>query len=299
MDFVAAVTTHGSPTFIPAAERIATFDNDGTLWCEKPMYIQLDYMLRQLAAQAEIKPALREQQPWKAASEQDFGWLGGAITKHYQGDESDIKVLLHGILSLSRDAPVEKIEEAAKLFIENERHPLLDIPYQDCIYEPMLELLRYLENNGFINYIVSGGGRDFMRGFAYDLYGIPRERVIGSTVAYRFVEGELDTAIVQQAELAVIDDGAGKPVQIWNVIGRRPILAAGNSNGDIEMLKFTQVRGKPYLNLLLHHNDAQREYAYDQGAERALTLAIEQHWQVISMRDDWQRVFPDSSSNPS
>ncbi len=292
MDFVAAVSDESSPKYVPPADRVATFDNDGTLWCEKPMYIQLDLVLRKLAAQAESDPSLRLQQPWKAAWEKEFDWLGGAITKHYQGDDSDLHALLGGVLSLSEGQAVEQIEAEAKDFIENERHPMLGLTYRDCVYQPMLELLQYLEANGFINYIVSGGGRDFMRGFAHDLYGIPRERVIGSTVAYRFVESDGGGAIEQRAELDVVDDGPGKPIQIWNVAGRRPILAAGNSNGDIEMLQFAEGSGKPFVNLLLHHDDAEREYEYDAGAEKALQLASQRGWTLISMKNDFKTVFP-------
>ena len=183
--FVASVIDESSPHYVPPAERIAVFDNDGTLWCEKPMYIQLDFILRKLAAHAESDPSLRSRQPWQAAWEKDFAWLGGAITKHYQGDDSALQVLLGGILALSDGQAVEQVEADAKVFVENERHPTLGLTYRDCVYQPMLELLRYLEANGFSNYIVSGGGRDFIRGFAHDLYGVPRERVIGSTVAYR------------------------------------------------------------------------------------------------------------------
>lgn len=291
INYVGSVTDPNQASFVPAQDRIAVFDNDGTLWCEKPIYIQLDFLLRKLAAQAQNDLSLRTRQPWQAAWEKDFDWLGNVVTKHYQGDDSDLHILLGGILTLSKDQPVEQIEAEAKQFIENERHPTLGLAYRDCIYQPMLELLRYLESNGFTNYIVSGGGRDFMRGFAHDLYGIPRERVIGSTVAYRFVEDANGAAIVQQAELDVIDDGPGKPIQIWNVIGRRPILAAGNSNGDIEMLKITQVQGRPSLYLLVKHDDAEREFAYDQGAEKALHLATERDWQVISMKEDWKEIF--------
>lgn len=291
VDFVTAVTIPGSPKFVPQEERIAVFDNDGTLWCEKPMYIQLDYFLQKMAEQAENEPKLRTQQPWQAAWEKDFTWLGGVITKHYQGDDSDFRTFIGGVLTLAKDQPVEKIEAAAKEFVEKNRHPTLDLPFRDCVYQPMLELLRYLEAYGFTNYIVSGGGRDFMRGFADDLYGIPRERIIGSTVTYRFVETDHEVAIVQQPKLDVIDDGPGKPIQIWNVIGRRPILAAGNSNGDIEMLKFAQASGKPFLNLLLLHDDDNREYAYEQGSEQAVQLAEERKWLAISMKNDWRQVF--------
>jgi phosphoglycolate phosphatase-like HAD superfamily hydrolase len=291
LDFVSAVTTPGHPDYVAPEARIATFDNDGTLWCEKPMYIQFDYLLCELTRVAEHNAELRAKQPWKAAWEKDYNWLGESVTKHYQGDDGDFRVLLDGILSLAQDKPVEQVESGAKTFVETERHPELGMRYQDCAYRPMVELLGYLAENGFINYIVSGGGRDFMRGFAQDLYGIPRERVIGSTVAYRYTEDEDGVRIVQRPELAIIDDGPGKPVQIWNVIGRRPILAAGNATGDIEMLKFAESSGGRFLNLLLLHDDDQREYAYRRGAEAALALATERDWQIISMKSDFQQVF--------
>ena len=292
LDFVAAVTDESSSDYVPPAERVAVFDNDGTLWCEKPMYIQLDLLLRKLALQAEGDSSLRSQQPWKAAWEKDFDWLGGAVTKHYQGDDSDMHVLLGGIISLAADQTVEQVEAEAREFIENERHPTLGFPYQNCIYQPMLELLQYLEDNGFINYIVSGGGRDFMRGFVPDLYGIPRERVIGTTVAYRFVENTDGGEIVQRAELDVIDEGPGKPVQIWNVIGRRPILVAGNSNGDLPMLAFAGGPALPALHLLVVHDDAEREFDYVAGAEKVITAARTKGWTMISMKDDFKVVFP-------
>ena len=294
IDFVKRVTGLGSPDFVPPSERIAVFDNDGTLWCEKPAYIQLDYLLRRLSAQAERDISLRSKQPWKAAWEKDFGWLGDAVTQHYQGDDSKLHVFLAGILSLSQGQAVEQVEMDAQKFIENERHPTLDLAYRDCIYLPMLELLQYLEANDFVNYIVSGGGRDFMRGFAHDLYRIPRQRVIGSTVAYRYMEDEMGGNIVQQAELDVIDDGPGKPIQIWNVIGRRPILAAGNSNGDLPMLAFTGGTSLPALRLLVLHDDAEREFDYVAGAEKALQVAAD--WTVVSMKRDFRQVFPFQSN---
>ncbi|MCJ7659313.1 MAG: haloacid dehalogenase-like hydrolase [Anaerolineales bacterium] len=292
LDFIEAVTSANKPEYVLPSDRIAVFDNDGTLWCEKPMYIQLDLILRKLAAQAERDPALRSKQPWLAAWEKDFDWLGGAITKYYQGDDSDVQVMLGGILSLAEGQAVEQVEAAAKDFIENERHPTLGLAYRECIYQPMIELLRYLEANGFINYIVSGGGRDFMRGFAQDLYGIPRERVIGSTVAYRYVESDDGGEIVQQAVLDVIDDGPGKPIQIWNVIGRRPILAAGNSNGDLPMLAFAGGASSPALRLLVVHDDAEREFDYVAGAEKVISAVQTNKWTAVSIQRDWQKVFP-------
>jgi phosphoserine phosphatase len=214
------------------------------------------------------------------------------ITKHYQGDDSELQVLLAGTLSLSAGQAVEQVEAAARNFVENERHPTLGLAYRECIYQPMLELLRYLEANGFVNYIVSGGGRDFMRGFAQDVYGIPRERVIGSTVAYRYVESADGGEIVQQAELDVVDDGPGKPIQIWNVIGRRPILAAGNSNGDLPMLAFAGGLSLPALRLLVVHDDADREFDYVAGAEKVISAVQTHGWTAVSIQRDWQKVFP-------
>jgi len=292
LHFVEAVTTANGADFVPPSERIAVFDNDGTLWCEKPMYIQLDFTLRKLAAQAEGDPSLRSKQPWQASWEKDFDWLGGVITKHYQGDDSELQVLLAGILSLYEGQAVEQVEAAARDFIEKEQHPTLGRAYRKCIYQPMLELIRYLEANGFVNYIVSGGGRDFMRGFAQDLYGIPRERVIGSTVAYRYVESGDGGDIVQQAELDVIDDGPGKPIQIWNVIGRRPILAAGNSNGDLPMMAFAGGASLPALRLLVVHDDADREFNYVAGAEKVISVTQTLGWTAVSIQRDWQKVFP-------
>jgi phosphoserine phosphatase len=292
LDFVGRVTEKDSPDYVPPPQRIAAFDNDGTLWCEKPMYIQLDFLLGKLAAMAEAEPSLRTKQPWKAAWEQNFDWLGTAVTKHYQGDDSDLNVLLAGILAMSEGQPVEDVEAEAGAFMETKRHPTLGLAYRDCVYQPMLELLQYLEANGFTNYIVSGGGRDFMRSFAQELYGISRERVIGSAVAYRLVESENGGQIVQKAELDVVNDGPGKPIQIWNVIGRRPILAAGNSNGDLEMLAFAGGPSLPALRLLVVHDDGDREFDYIAGAEKVLATAQVRGWIAISIQRDWKQVFP-------
>lgn len=293
LNFVTSVTDETDEGYIPAPQRIAVFDNDGTLWCEKPMYIQLDYLLRKLAQQAESESSLRSKQPWKSAWEKEYTWLGNAVTKHYQGDDSDLQVLLSGILTLSEGQLVEQIELEARDFIETTTHPSLGLLYRDCTYQPMLELIQYLEANGFINYIVSGGGRDFMRGFSNQLYGIPRERVIGSTLAYRYkVDEKGIDSIVQRAEMDVVDDGPGKPVQIWNIIGRRPILAAGNSNGDLQMLNFAGGSSLPALRLLVVHDDADREFDYQAGAEKVIESAQSNNWTSISIKGDWQRVFP-------
>lgn len=289
--FVAAVTDEAGPQYVPPAERIAVFDNDGTLWCEKPMAIQMDFILRQMVARAASEPELRTQQPWKAAWERDFAWFGEAMTQHYLGDDSTLRVVLGGILALSDGQAVEQVEADARVFVDNERHPTLGLAYRDCVYQPMLELLRYLERHGFSNTIVSGGGRDFMRGLSEDLYGIPRERVIGSTVAYRYIEDEHGGAIVQRADLDVINDGPDKAVQIWSMAGRRPILAAGNSNGDLAMLGFAGGPSLPALRLLIVHDDGEREFEYSVGAEKALSTAQSRGWTAVSMQRDWRQVF--------
>ena len=190
VDFVERVTQEGGPDFVPPAERIATFDNDGTLWCEKPMPIELGFVLRRLAEMAEADDSLREKQPWKAAREQDQQWLGGAITKHYHGDDTDVKVLMAGILQAFAGKSVEEYAVAADAFLRGGKHPTLERTFHACGYLPMVELLGYLEANGFTNYIASGGDRDFMRPVTEEIYGIPSERVIGSSNALRYLEDE-------------------------------------------------------------------------------------------------------------
>ena len=294
VDFVERVTTDGGPDYVPAAERIAVFDNDGTLWVEQPMPIQVDHLLRRLGAAAAKDPALREKQPWKAVVERDIVWLGGAFAKHYHGDDSDLRVLLGGILAGGAGMDVETIEAEAAAFVLGQPHPTLGRPYRTCTYAPMIELLRYLEANGFVTYIVSGGGRDFMRAISDELYSIPRERIIGSSAALEFRDGADGTSIVLKEAIDVMDDGPEKPVRIWSRTGRRPLIAAGNSNGDIEMLRFARSERRPSLGLLIHHDDAEREFAYDTGAEKALEQAVTEGWTVVSIRDDWSSVFAEA-----
>ncbi|ORA69106.1 acid phosphatase [Mycolicibacterium elephantis] len=283
VDFVGRVTTEG-PGFVVPQERVAVFDNDGTLWCEKPMYIQLDFLIRRLVQQADADSSLRDRQPYRAAVEGDLSWFGDAVTKHYQGDDEMIKVLGAGILSANEAITVEKHATRVDEFFASAIHPTLKRPYTACGYLPMVELLRYLESNGFTCYIASGGGRDFMRPITGQLYQVPPERVIGSSVGLIYQDGD----VVTTAKLEFLDDGPIKPVRIWSRVGRRPVLAAGNSNGDIEMLEFT--RG---LRLLVLHDDAEREFDYTAGAEKALQQAARDGWTVVSMRNDWTTVFDD------
>ena len=288
LEFVGRVTAED----VPVEERIAVFDNDGTLWCEKPMPIQLDFILRRLVVMAEHDEDLRTRQPWQAAYTRDYDWLNAVITDHYRGDDSGVTVLAVGVLAAFADVTVEEFEAGADQFLRTARHPTLDRDYLACSYAPMVELLAYLAVNGFRNYIVSGGGRDFMRPISHDVYGIPRQRVIGSGVSLIWKHDGVRGAIVRRAEADVLDDGPEKPVQIWNRVGRRPLLAAGNSNGDIPMLQFAEQPDRPSLRLLLRHDDAAREFDYVAGAEQALELADANRWTVVSIEKDWATVFP-------
>jgi phosphoglycolate phosphatase-like HAD superfamily hydrolase len=281
VDFVGQITTAG-PDFVAPQDRIAVFDNDGTLWCEKPAYIQLNFLMRRMAEQAAADPTLADRQPYAAATAGDLAWFGDAVTKHYNGDDSDLKILAGGALSAYQGLPVEDHAQHVADFFAGARHPTLHRPYTACGYAPMVELLRYLESAGFTCYIVSGGGRDFMRPVTGSMYGIAPERVIGSSTAVQYRDGDLFTT----AQPEFLSDGPIKPARIWSRTGRRPIFAAGNSNGDIEMLEYA--RG---FQLLVRHDDADREFAYVAGAERALELAGERSWTVVSMRTDWATVF--------
>ncbi|HET6751523.1 MAG TPA: HAD family hydrolase [Actinomycetes bacterium] len=290
-EFVRRVTTEGSPDFVPSDERVAVFDNDGTLWCEKPMPIQLDFILRRLVAMADQDPALRTRQPWQAAYTRDYGWLGGVITKHYHGDDSELPVLAAGVLQAFAGITVEDFEAQAEAFLRSAQHPTLGRGYLACSYAPMVELLGYLEANGFRNYIASGGGRDFMRPISQEMYGVPRQRVIGSSTALAYEQHEGGGRIVRKPEVDVLDDGHAKPVRIWSRVGRRPLLAAGNSNGDVPMLAFAEQPGRPGLRLLVLHDDPEREFDYTAGAEQALELARTNGWTVVSINHDWATVF--------
>ncbi len=291
VQFVESTTRAGGVGYVPPKGRVAVFDNDGTLWCEKPLPIQADFLLRRLAELAERDPSLRERQPWKAALERDYAWLGGVITEHYHGDDRALKTMAGGLLQAFSGTTVEEFEATATAFLRSAQHPRFGRPYRECAYQPMIELLRYLEAAGFTSYIASGGGRDFMRPITEELYGIPAERVIGSSVALGYRDDGDTAVIVHNPELDIFDDGPAKPVRIWSRVGRRPILAAGNSNGDIPMLHFCTHPSRPSLKLLLDHDDEQREYAYRAGAEESLDRAQRQGWTLVSMKNDWTTMF--------
>jgi phosphoglycolate phosphatase-like HAD superfamily hydrolase len=286
VDFVARTRDE-----VPVAERVAVFDNDGTLWCEQPLPAQADFILRRLAEMAAAQPDLRERQPWKAACEQDHAWLAGVLTDHYAGDDTKVGVLLAGILAAYAGMSVEEFEARSAEFLQTARHPTLGRTYRDCAYAPMVELLRYLDANGFASYIVSGGGRDFMRPISEDVYGVPRERVIGSAAVLAYTSDGRRGTITHTPKPEYLDDGPEKPIRIWSRTGRRPLLAGGNSNGDMAMLEFAEHADRPCLRLLVLHDDAEREFAYTSGAEQALERAGREGWTVVSIKNDWTTVF--------
>jgi phosphoserine phosphatase len=294
VDFVQAVSTEGRPSYAPPEERVAVFDNDGTLWSEKPIPVQLDFTLFRLAQLAGRDPALKDRQPYKAAVERDYHWLGEAMLKHYHGDDSDLSLLERAVESAFEGMGVEAFATEALTWLGAASHPTLRRPYLSFSFVPMVELLRYLEANGFTTYIASGGDRDFMRPFAQDLYGIPPERVIGSSLGLDFKGESDDTELLYKSKIEFFDDGPEKPVRIWSRTGRRPLVAGGNSNGDVPMLRFARTPQRNGLRLLLLHDDDDREFAYTAGAEEALERAKAHGWTVISMKDDWAAVFADS-----
>ena len=291
VDFVARVIGDDGSEPVPLEERVAVFDNDGTLWCEKPLPIQFDFILHRLTEMAEADVALRERQPWKAAYERDYAWLSSVITEHYAGDDTKVRVLVAGVVAAHGGIGVEEFERRADEFMRSTHNPKLDRGYLDCAYAPMVDLLGYLAANGFTNYIASGGGRDFMRPISQELYGIPRERVIGSSAALEYTIDDVGGTITRKAEADYLDDGPEKPIRIWSRTGRRPLLAAGNSNGDVPMLDFTQHPDRRSLRLLVVHDDAEREFAYTAGAERALDRAASEGWTQVSIKNDWATVF--------
>jgi phosphoserine phosphatase len=245
------------------------------------MPIQLDFIVRGFAAAAQRDPALRARQPYKA----DLGWLGAAMVKHYQGDDGDLRLLLGALAEGAAGVPVEAYADQVVAFFEEAEHPRLGRPYRACGFAPMVELLRHLEANGFLTFIVSGGDRDFMRPVAEVIYGIPPERVVGSGFGTEFVDGE----VVYTATLKSLYDGPQTPLHIWARTGRRPAIACGNSNGDLEMLRFAGGAGKPALRLVVAHDDAEREVDDRGGADKVLGAGFTE----ISMRDDWAKVFAD------
>jgi phosphoglycolate phosphatase-like HAD superfamily hydrolase len=293
IDFVTKVTMIDGPHFVPPEDRIATFDNDGTLWLEKPIYIQLQHVLRAIGKAASESEELRSRQPFKAVYENDRAWLGKVVDDYNKGILTGIATLITGFAEVFEGATVEAFEADALDFLSTMQDQRFKKPYKQMTYKPMVELVHYLQNNDFKVYLTSGGGRDFIRTVSEEIYHIPRDMTIGSSVVFQYGEDERGVAqVLRTKDLEQpIDDGPGKPAHIHRAIGRRPIMAVGNSDGDVHMLKYAVGHAGLTLGLLVHHDDAEREYAYDGGSERALKMASKEGWVVVSMRDDWRTIF--------
>ncbi|MGD8895278.1 MAG: HAD family hydrolase [Acidobacteriota bacterium] len=285
--FVARVTDPASPDHVPEAERIATFDNDGTLWAEQPAYVQLLFAMDRVKSLAPDHPEWRTQQPFQAVLEGDMEALAAA------GEHGILKIMMASHTGMT----TEEFETVVKEWIGGARHPKTGQPFTRMVYQPMLELLDYLRANGFKTFIVSGGGIEFMRPWTEEVYGIPPEQVVGSSVKVTFEMRDDGPVLVRLPEIDFIDDGAGKPVGIHSHIGRRPIAAFGNSDGDLQMLQWTAAGDGPSFCLYVHHTDADREWAYDReshvgGLDEGLKEAEARGWTVVDMKKDWKRIFP-------
>ncbi len=287
IEFVNAVTTEGGADYVAPDERIAVFDNDGTLWVEHPVYTQLTFALDRIRALAPEHPEWREQQPFKAVLENDMEALKAA----------GMKGVLELVMASHAGMTTDEFAAIATDWIAKAEDPRFKRPYTELVYQPMLELLGYLRDNGFKTYIVSGGGVEFMRPWTETVYGIPPEQVIGSTIVTEFAMQDGKPVLMRQPKMDFIDDKEGKPIAINKFIGRRPIFAAGNSDGDLQMLQWTTGAEGRRLGIIIHHDDADREYAYDRDThvgslDQALDLAPDAGWAVVSMKDDWQTIFP-------
>jgi phosphoglycolate phosphatase-like HAD superfamily hydrolase len=290
IDFVRAVTDPDDPAFAEPEERVATFDNDGTLWVEQPMYAEMAFALHRVHDLAQVHPEWRTQEPFKAVLEGDKEALAAS------GRRGILEIVVASHTGMSTTL----FDSIATEWVRDALHPKFEQPYTELAYQPQLELLRYLEANGFKTFIVSGGSVDFMRTYTEATYGIPPERVVGSSIETRYeLQGGAPT-LLRLPQVDFIDDKAGKPVGIHKQIGRRPILAFGNSDGDFEMLEWTTTGGGgARLGLLLHHDDANREYAYDRESDvgrlgRGLDAAGSMGWVVVSMKKDWKTVFAEN-----
>lgn len=285
--FVDAVTRPGSPNFVPPTERIATFDNDGTLWAEQPLYFQALFIFDRIKTLAPQHPEWTTQEPFASV-------LKGDLETALEGGEH---ALIEMAMATHAGMTTEEFEKIVSNWMATATHPKTGRPLTEMIYQPMLELLTYLRANGFKTYIVSGGGIEFMRPWTEDVYGIPPEQVVGSSIKTRFEMRDGIPVLVRLPEVDFIDDKEGKPVGINSHIGRRPIAAFGNSDGDLQMLQWTDAGEGARFCLYVHHTDADREWAYDRGShigglDKGLDEAAEKGWTVVDMKNDWKSVFP-------
>jgi phosphoserine phosphatase len=286
-DFVARVTKEGGADFVPPADRIATFDNDGTLWSEQPLYFQFIFAVERVKALAPQHPEWKTEEPFRSVL------AGDMKTALAGGNEAILKLVVASHAGMTSD----EFDKIVVDWLATAQHPTLKRPYTKLVYQPMLELLAYLRANGFKIYIVSGGGIEFMRTFSEQVYGIPPEHVIGSTIKTKFELRDGKPLIVRLPEMDFLDDGPGKPVTIEKFIGRRPIAAFGNSDGDLQMLQWTVAGDGPRFALIVHHNDAQREFAYDRKSsighlDKALDEGEARGWTIVDMKADWNTIYP-------
>ena len=287
IDFVNAVTEEGGPNYVAPAERIATFDNDGTLWAEQPAYFQLLFAIDRVKALAPEHPGWKTKQPFKAVLDGDMKALAAA------GEHGLLEIMMASHAGMT----TVEFEAIVKDWIATSKHPATGRPFTGMVYQPMLELLAYLRANGFKTFIVSGGGIEFMRPWVEKAYGIPPEQVVGSSIKTKFEMRDGDPVLMRLPEIDFIDDKEGKPVGIHSHIGRRPIAAFGNSDGDLQMLQWTAAGNGASLCLYVHHTDADREWAYDRKSQigqldRGLDEAGARGWTVVDMKNDWKIIFP-------
>lgn len=285
--FVARVTAEGSPDFVAPAERVAVFDNDGTLWGEQPIYAQLQFAIDRVAALAPLHPEWKEREPFASL-------LKGDVAAALAGGE---KAIVEIVLATHTGMTSDEFATAARSWLETARHPKTGRLYPEMVYQPMLELLAYLRANGFRTFIVSGGGAEMIRVFSESVYGIPPEQVVGSTIGLEFEMRAGTPVLVRRPAVDFLNDKAAKPVAIQRQIGRRPIAAFGNSDGDMAMLQWTTAAPGARLGVLLHHTDGEREWAYDRKSsvgrlDKALDLAPASGWAVVDMKSDWATVYP-------
>jgi phosphoglycolate phosphatase-like HAD superfamily hydrolase len=287
--FVTKVTTAGSPDFVPVEERIATFDNDGTLWCEQPLYFQLLFALERVKALAPQHPEWKTEEPFASL-------LKGDVRAALAGGEPAIFKI---VMATHAGMTTDEFTQSVKDWLATAKHPIFKRPYTECVYQPMIELMAYLRANGFKTFIVSGGGVEFMRPWTEQVYGIPPEQVIGSSGKLKYEMRDGQPVLVKLPEINFIDDKAGKPVGIQEYIGRRPICAFGNSDGDQQMLEWTGAGGGARLMMLVHHDDKAREFEYGAKSpigtfsDALMAEAKDKNWSVISMKDDWNTIFPE------
>jgi hypothetical protein len=286
--YIEDVTNSNSQNFIPEEDRIATFDNDGTLWSEKPYYFQAYFMIYSVKSKASQNPKLQAVKFVKEILNDDAKILQNLSTKD----------ILKLIAVCYENNTITEFEESVKTWLQNDKHPELGVPFTDLIYQPMLELMDYLRANQFKVFIASGGGMDFIRPWSYDIYGIPRNAVMGSSVVTEFDYNDGDSVIRRSDEIDFIDDKEGKPVGIHRLIGKKPVFACGNSDGDLQMMQWTDSNTYSSFQLYLHHTDADREWAYDRISEtgqfdEGWDEAVEKGWTIIDMKNDWSKIFPE------